>query len=272
MDLENSIKRFLHWESPEDHGRYFYARNLLKNFLLRADLSNRIRYDPVRHHVKDYLLSDAKILEVGSGSVGITRYLKKRVIGVDLDFKGPRLPYLIPVKSSATNLPLKDGAFDLVFCVDLIEHLPKNRRQFVLSEMLRVSKAWVIIGVPCGERAMLWEKRAWEFWERKQKRTLSHKLQERIARRGKFLEEHRNNGLPTEKEIARMIEDVSASPVKVRIVGNQSVILWYFLALANLRFSFLIWVATIVISDIMAPLLKDINWFGHYREFFIAMK
>jgi ubiquinone/menaquinone biosynthesis C-methylase UbiE len=51
------------------------------------------------------------------------------------------------VKGIAQDLPFKDNSYDVVTCFDVMEHIPENDVPQVLSELLRVSKQWVILRV-----------------------------------------------------------------------------------------------------------------------------
>jgi ubiquinone/menaquinone biosynthesis C-methylase UbiE len=48
-------------------------------------------------------------------------------------------------------MPFKDNTFEFVFCLDMLEHIPKKDRLLVIQEMIRVSKKHIIIGFPFGE-------------------------------------------------------------------------------------------------------------------------
>lgn len=47
----------------------------------------------------------------------------------------------------AQALPYKDNSFDIVTCFDVMENIPETDIPQVLSEMLRVSKKWLVIRV-----------------------------------------------------------------------------------------------------------------------------
>lgn len=272
MNIEKTVKDLLMWDQSNGNGPFATLRTALKRMFLRADLSNRIRYDPVLEHVEKYRLAGAGILEVGCGSVGITRYLNCPVTGADLDFQGPQLPYLRQVRCSAGKMPFRNEEFDLTLSVDMLEHVPKDLRHSVISEMIRVSKEWIIIGVPSGKNAESWEDRAWNFWHKKIQSCSNPLLKGRLLRRGNFLEEHRKNGLPTESEIIKDINDASMDSADISIVHNQSVLLWYIMAVASLRYSQLLWLTSIVIGRLLSPFLRRVKWQGCYRSFIIVRK
>jgi SAM-dependent methyltransferase len=87
----------------------------------------------------------ARVLDVGCGNSIFPIYLATqghRVTAVDLDFHpgldrmhGVEVEYL---EADMTALPLDDEAYDAVFCISVIEHLPEARIPVAMQEMRRV--------------------------------------------------------------------------------------------------------------------------------------
>ena len=85
-----------------------------------------------------------RVLEVGCGTGHWTKWLREglgmRVVGLDLSegmlavAKG-RLPEVPLVRGDATSLPFKDGSFDVVVAVTVLEFVPEPKK--VLDEMWR---------------------------------------------------------------------------------------------------------------------------------------
>ncbi len=271
MDVELRIKRFLSWGENKNHSKKSISF-MLKDLMVKMDLSHRIRYETILNHIKKNNLSNSNILEVGSGSIGITRYFKKRVVGADLNFDGPKLPYLKPIECSATELPFENNEFDLAISIDMIEHLNKDERTAVIAEMLRVSKKWVIVTFPCGPTAKTWEEKAWRHREQKLKKIKNKKEWLHIFRRGNFLFEHRTNCLPQTDEILKSIENTSCSNIRTKVVRKHSVLIWYIMALAKINSNLFVRISSLILSNLLAPLIKRVLWCGHYREFFIIEK
>lgn len=57
-----------------------------------------------------------------------------------------RLPWVEAAVASIADLPFGDGSFDLVLCLEVLEHLPEPER--ALAELARVSRGDVIVSVP----------------------------------------------------------------------------------------------------------------------------
>ena len=96
-----------------------------------------------------------RVLDVGCGDGSISNDLLQRtrgvVLGTDLAFKrvsfaARRTPGARFAQSSIYRLPFPDGAFSLVTCTDLLEHLDEPDRAF--RELARVSSRWVLVTVP----------------------------------------------------------------------------------------------------------------------------
>src|SRR5688572_24837144 len=121
------------------------TENIKKSIFYRQHPETALRYLPIVRFLKKRKLTNLKILEVGSGSYGITPYLKKEVVGVDTNFDEPEYPLLKQVKSSGKRLPFNQSEFDVVIVSDVFEHIPRNKRKEVFNECVRVAKKVLII-------------------------------------------------------------------------------------------------------------------------------
>jgi hypothetical protein len=85
-------------------------------------------------------------LEIGIGNGFVHRYLRQlglKVHTADLDRS------LKPdVVSSVVALPFGDGAYDLVYCFETLEHLPWDDFRFGLHQLARVARRWVLLSLP----------------------------------------------------------------------------------------------------------------------------
>lgn len=178
-----------------------------------------LRYLPIVDAINK-LGKDITILEIGSGGLGITPYLKRDVTGVDIDFQPPYHRFLKMIKASATNLPLKDSSFEIALCVDTLEHLSQTKRKKAISEMLRIARKKVIIALPCGKDSTNEDILLAEFSKKHSGKILP------------FLQEHLKYRLPEKEEIIEMIESGANKynkEVKITIRGNESIFLHRFL-------------------------------------------
>jgi len=153
--------------------------------------------------------SRGRILEVGSGSFGLGAFIDRTVVGVDGDFDAERHPLLLPVRGHAGQLPFRDGSFEVVVSLDLIEHVPRERRAEVMAEMFRLSSSFLIMGCPVGEVAERCD-RAFAAW---------------LKRAGKevpwWLSEHFERGVPTEHEIVSALRSIP-SVGDVEVFPNEN--------------------------------------------------
>jgi len=275
--VEQALKKFVSWESAEmpqsSNILSKSGRRFLKKLFLVSRPNVALRYHPVASYIKKSGLKDPSILEVGSGSIGITRYLRQKVTGIDIRFSGPKTGYLEEVTGSALELPFEDESFDFAIALDVLEHMPPSDRAKVISEMMRIAKRSVIVGIPSGSAAENWEEKAREFCERKINRIKDESKKRILLQRSNFLREHSQNGLPQESEILSHIQKTTklfSRASKIKVVKNQSVLVWYMLALGMMRLNTARWLVTAVIATMFLPLLHHLKWGGYYRKLFFV--
>jgi 2-polyprenyl-3-methyl-5-hydroxy-6-metoxy-1,4-benzoquinol methylase len=104
----------------------------------------------------------ASILDVGCGEGVLTeqwaRAIEGRVVGIDLDdpklraeWQRRSLPNLEFRTGLGDSLPYRDGEFEAVTAMEVLEHVPEPTA--VLAEMARVASRWLLVSVP---REPLW--------------------------------------------------------------------------------------------------------------------
>ena len=102
------------------------------------------------------------ILDVGCGDGYLTNKLAgkySRVVGLDISEEALRYVKTEKFRASTENLPFKDDSFALVLSTELVEHLPDDAYRKAIAEMKRVSKEWILIGVPWKEQLSIAQSR-----------------------------------------------------------------------------------------------------------------
>lgn len=204
------------------------------------------------------------VLEVGSAGLGIAPYLKRRVTGVDLEFKPPYHPLLEKVKGSATKLPFKNSSFDVVISLDMLEHLKKADRKKAIREMFRVAKRQILIGVPSGKTAA-----AEDLY-------LHNLYQLKFGKSYKFFQEQIKEKLPEKEDIIKILRDVADDLVKtimVETAGNENITMHRFLMKGWMTKNFLVNIFFRKILLLFIGLLRLIDSPPYYRQlFFVQIK
>lgn len=93
------------------------------------------------------------VLDVGCGNGAFLNALPNKYQAVGLDFSKEALKYVKTkaVHGDITALPFASESFDLVTCLEVLEHLPYKLFDKALFELERVSRKYIIISVPNGE-------------------------------------------------------------------------------------------------------------------------
>jgi ubiquinone/menaquinone biosynthesis C-methylase UbiE len=93
------------------------------------------------------------ILDVGCGNGFITNELAKtfQVTGLDISEKSLQSVNAEKVCASSSAIPFANHSFDLVLASEILEHLTEEDFIKTLKELKRVTKKYIIIGVPNAE-------------------------------------------------------------------------------------------------------------------------
>ena len=72
----------------------------------------------------------------------------KLVTALDVDLPSMKDDRIVCVKGDVTDLTFPSNTFDVVFCAEVLEHIPCKMLGKACAELARVAKSYVLIGVP----------------------------------------------------------------------------------------------------------------------------
>ncbi len=235
-------------------------RTFFNKYFYRQHPEAALRYLPVVTEIKKAKLENAKILEIGPGSLGITPYLHKKIEGVDIDFSGPQTDQLVKIKGSAIDLPFRKNSYDVTISVDVIEHIPDYLREKAVLDMLKVTKKLALIVVPVGVDSEKQDKELHLHW----KKIFKDKNQ--------FLEEHVENGLPKTDEILVFIDKSLrklGTNAKTRSYPNLNLQIRKILMLAWITKNKYLYYFYLKGMLLFVPILRFCNFGKTYRRVFV---
>lgn len=192
-----------------------YSRNTLFSLLVSYILSERSGGD-VRNET-----APLEILDVGGYASKFAWFMPQNTRYTVLDLKpAPEIGKTNYVCADARAIPFPDASFDLVLSSDMLEHVPKDDRHQVISEIFRVSRRHVIIAAPF---AGIMNQKAEEF--------INDQFRKYTGSDHPFLIEHINNGLPELEEIENYVRLCQYSHLKI---GEGNIYNWYLQQLTSM--------------------------------------
>lgn len=129
----------------------FDSPQLWKQYGLTPDYEERIKL------ILDMLPGDINsLLDIGCGKGEIINSIRSqspRLRNIGLDISHEALTYVdgLKIVGELPKIPLKDRDFDLVICLQVLEHIPNHLYQDSLREIERLSNRYLIVGVPFRE-------------------------------------------------------------------------------------------------------------------------
>lgn len=90
-------------------------------------------------------------LDIGARDGHFSKLLTEKyenVIALDLAKPSIFHQNILCVQGDVTNLDFSDNSSDLVFCAEVLEHIPSSLLDKACSEISRVAKEYLLIGVP----------------------------------------------------------------------------------------------------------------------------
>jgi SAM-dependent methyltransferase len=180
-----------------------------------ASLDAALRYDAVLELLRDRWLDDARVLEVGSGSGGVTEWLDHPVVGVDTAFERTaerETSRLEPRVGRATALPADDESFDFVLSLEMLEHLPSSERPGALREMLRVLRPGgrMVVTFPADATAARLD------------RWLNRAFLAQTGTEHPWVREHIESGVPSSEEMRALAVEAAGEGAEVQVRRHLS--------------------------------------------------
>jgi glycosyltransferase involved in cell wall biosynthesis len=149
---------------------------------------------------------DIKIVDIGGYGGKLNLFFSKDANFTVMDIKDvPAEEEGVTYKQGdARKIPFSDRNFDMVISTDLLEHMDAPDRQKAIKEMLRITKRYVILGVPNNTKLV-------EHAEE----NIRAQYEAAGGEDHPFLSEHASFGLPDPTNIESVLEDEGAQYFKI---------------------------------------------------------
>lgn len=170
--------------------------DVYQRYRLVTDLLGRLRETPGTEG------SRLRVLDVGGRTAVLREFdLEDRIDLVDLE---PLEGVEGLVLGDGCRLPFADDAFDAVCAFDTLEHVPPPAREAFVAECARVSRRWVLLAGPYDAARVA-----------EAERLVQRFLREKLDYEHRYLEEHRDHGLPNRAATEEQLKGLGAQVVSV---------------------------------------------------------
>ncbi len=205
--------------------------------------------------------SEPVLLDVGCGRIGMAAFLGgASVVGVDVEPPLESIRNFSFQQGTITDLPFPDHSFQLVSCIDVLEHLPLDVRDRALDELVRVASRAVLVACPHGENGQACDA---EF---------QSALESRSRPIPDWLAEHQRQTYPTTTAVAEKLRQSAAASgrrVKISLAYCEPVNACLFVRGAAAR-SEALYVALNLLLGLLLPLIPTPNSEKSYRMVMLA--
>jgi GT2 family glycosyltransferase len=141
-----------------------------------------------------------KVLDVGCNVATLLSEMldpaRVQIVRADVIAGPPDDPDYIPLQPDAP-LPVENGSFDVVLALEVVEHVPRDRRRDFVADLVRVARQAVVISCPVASRAVA-----------EAERLVNDAYQLRHGAPHPFLQEHLELGVPTADELRDLLHQI----------------------------------------------------------------
>jgi ubiquinone/menaquinone biosynthesis C-methylase UbiE len=161
---------------------------------------NLLPYDVYERHKKigSLIKNSETVLDVGGELEHLSQFCNPKKIIVANLTSGD-------VIISKNKIPFKENSFDIVCSIDVLEHIPKDKRNTFINDLVKVASKKVIISFPVGTKKHVEYENETEKWLENKGESVT------------YLKEHIFYGLPQKNEIDKITQN---SKTKISYSGN----------------------------------------------------